>query len=192
MSDKAQYAALGVYLGVQSGADWIQTASGRAFYPLRPRPADVCLSDIAHGLSNLCRYGGQCKRFYSVAEHSVLLSYAVPPALARWALMHDASEAYLIDIPRPLKPFLPQYREAERVLMECIAARYGLEWPEPADLHEYDTRILHNEQSVLHPSPPQPWNVPGLPLAGITITGWQPLQARARFLSRCAESGVTD
>ena len=190
MSDKAQYAALGSYLGVQDGDDWIQTASGLAFYPLRPRRDDLRLFDIAHGLSNLCRYGGQCRTFYSVAEHSVLLSYAVPPSLARWGLMHDASEAYLIDIPKPLKPFLPQYRDAERRLMEIIAARYELDWPEPETLREYDTRILHNEQAALHPHPPQPWNIPGRPLSGITITEWQPLQARMRFLIRCEELGI--
>jgi hypothetical protein len=192
MSDKAQYAAIGAYLGVQNGDDWIQTASGKAFYPLRPRPDDICLTDIAHALGNLCRYGGQCRAFYSVAEHSVLLSYAVPPELAQWALMHDASEAYLIDIPKPLKPFLPQYLDAERRLMELIAARYGLEWPEPETLHEYDTRILHNEQAALHPHPPRPWNIPGQPLAGITITGWPPLMARTRFLGRCQELGIND
>lgn len=190
MNDKAQFAALGTYLGVKSGDDWIQTASGDAFYPLRPTLESICLADIAHGLSNLCRYGGQCRRFYSVAEHSVLLSYAVPPSLARWALLHDASEAYLVDIPKPLKPFLPQYREAERRLAELIAARFGLEWPEPIALHTYDTRILHNEQAALHPNPPQPWNVPGSPLEGITITGWLPLQARARFLARATELGI--
>lgn len=192
MSDKSQYAAIGAYLAIEPATDWIQTASGKAFYPLRPRSADLCLSDIAHGLSNLCRYGGQCRTFYSVAEHSVLLSYTVPPSLARWALMHDASEAYLIDIPKPLKSAIPQYQDAERRLMEVIAARYNLEWPEPAELHEYDTRILLNEQSVLHPNPPRPWNVPGLPLSGITITGWQPLQARARFLHRCDELGIVE
>ena len=119
-----------------------------------------------------------------------MLSYAVPPSLARWGLMHDASEAYLIDIPKPLKPFLPQYRDAERRLMEIIAARYELDWPEPETLREYDTRILHNEQAALHPHPPQPWNIPGRPLSGITITGWQPLQARMRFLIRCEELGI--
>ena len=190
--DKAQLQALGTYLGFPDGADWIQTASGKAFYPLRPRRDDLFLSDIAHGLSNLCRYGGQCRTFYSVAEHSILLSYAVPPSLARWALMHDASEAYLIDVPKPIKPFLPQYKQAEHVLMELIAGRYDLEWPEPALMADYDTRILHNEQAALHPNPPQSWNIPGRPLAGITITGWLPLQARVRFLSRCEELGIHD
>ena len=76
--------------------------------------------------------------------------------------------------------------------MELIAGRYDLEWPEPALMADYDTRILHNEQAALHPNPPQSWNIPGRPLAGITITGWQPLQARVRFLSRCEELGIHD
>ena len=175
---------------IDDPAAWIQTYSGKAFYPLNPDPTLISLEDIAHGLSNLCRYGGQCRRFYSVAEHSVLLSYVVPDDLARWALMHDASEAYLCDIPKPIKPHLQGYDAIEDRLMEAIADRFGLTCPMPAALKEYDTRILHNEQAALHPNPPQAWNVPGSRLKGITITGWQPLQAKVRFLSRAEDLGI--
>ena len=171
---------------------WIQTYSGRAFYPLRPQTEDICLIDIAHGLSNLCRYNGQCRMFYSVAEHSMHLSHAVPSHLARWALLHDASEAYLCDIPRPIKPLLPRYQEIERNVMHAIAIRYNLIWPEPEALHEYDTRILLNEQKVLHPNPPKPWNTPGEPLEDVYIRGFDPMYARMFFLDRCEELGIRD
>jgi hypothetical protein len=83
--------------------DWMQTFTGRAFYPLDPRPEDIDPVDIAHALSLICRYGGHSSRFYSVAEHCVLMSHAVAPEHALWALLHDATEAYLGDMIRPLK-----------------------------------------------------------------------------------------
>lgn len=177
------------YLPSDSTA-WMQTYTGRAFYPLNPQPAHVDLEDIAHGLANLCRYGGQCRTFYSVAEHSVLLSYAVPPELARWALMHDASEAYLSDVIRPIKPYLRGYYAIEERVLEAIAVRFDLPWPAPLALKPYDDRILLNEQARLMAPPPMPWNVPGEPLPGISVTGWLPMQAKVRFLTRAAELGL--
>lgn len=194
-SDRDQIRRLGQHLeqttpSTDSGV-WMQTYSGRAFYPLDPQPAHVDMEDIAHGLSNLCRYGGQCRFFYSVAEHSVLLSYAVPPELARWALMHDASEAYLSDVIRPIKPHLHGYDAIEGRVMDAIAVRFDLfPWPMPPALKEYDDRILLNEQARLMGSPPMPWNVPGEPLSGISVTGWLPMQAKVRFLRRADELGV--
>jgi hypothetical protein len=73
--------------------DWMQTFTGRRFWPLDPRGEDVLIEDIAHALSLLTRYGGHCTRFYSVAEHSVLLARAATPENALWLLLHDASEA---------------------------------------------------------------------------------------------------
>jgi uncharacterized protein len=188
--DYAQLAALGAVLKPQGG--WIQTRSGVAFYPLAPVVVDIHLDDIAHALGNLCRYGGHSRTFYSVAEHSVLLSYAVPEDLKRWALLHDASEAFLIDVPSPIKPFLSGYKEIEARLMHAVAARFGLTWPEPDALRDYDRRIVSNERAALHGPAPQPWTDHGEPLPGITITGWMPLQASARFLMRARELGVIE
>jgi uncharacterized protein len=169
---------------------WIQTFSGRAFYPLDPQVADVDLVDIAHALSQICRYAGHCRTFYSVAEHSVLLSYAVPYELRRWALLHDASEAYISDIPRPIKPHITGYAAIEDAIMRCVADRFDLIYPEPPELKEYDTRILHNERAALHLAPPKPWDIPGTPLPGITIVGLGPQAARHRFLTRANELGI--
>lgn len=175
--------------------EWMQTATGRAFYPLDPRPEEIDLYEIASGLSRMCRYGGQIGRleFYSVAEHSVLLSYVVPPELARWALLHDSSEAYIVDVPRPIKPALVGYAQIEDRLMRAVAVRFGLEWPMPDALKAYDDRILQNERRALWDvPPPRPWvsDAAGAPLPGITVTGWLPFQARNRFLARAAELGV--
>jgi 5'-deoxynucleotidase YfbR-like HD superfamily hydrolase len=127
---------------------WIQTYTGKPFWPLEPELGEIDIVDIAHALSMQCRYSGHTKRFYSVAEHSVHISNSVSPENALWGLLHDASEAYLVDIPRPLKPYLPQYKEAETRCMMAIAKRVGLSWPEPAEVKEMDTRILFNERAA--------------------------------------------
>jgi hypothetical protein len=106
--------------------DWMQTYTGRAFWPLAPQADDIDPADIAHALSMLCRYGGHVERFYSVAEHCVLMSYAVPPGYALWALLHDATEAYMGDMVRPLKRSMPEYQAAEARLSAVICDRFGL------------------------------------------------------------------
>jgi len=101
---------------------YIRTYTGSRFYPLDPRPEDVNIRDIAHHLSMLCRFTGAVKSFYSVGEHSVRVSFIVPTLQA---LVHDATEAYLNDIARPLK-YSDEYvgvRNAEdRVWRVCAAA----------------------------------------------------------------------
>src|ERR1017187_10636100 len=77
----------------------ITTFSGIHFWPLLPNPADIRIEDIAHALSNQCRFAGHAREFYSVAEHSVRVSQLCPPEDALWGLLHDASEAYLTDVP---------------------------------------------------------------------------------------------
>jgi uncharacterized protein len=86
-----------------AGIDWILTYTGRRFSPLAPRPEDVCIEDIAHALANKCRFTGHTQRFYSVAEHSVLVQSLVSPPYGLAALLHDAAEAYLPDIASPIK-----------------------------------------------------------------------------------------
>lgn len=167
--------------------DWMQTYSGRQFWPLDPRPDEIFVEDIAHALSMQCRYAGHCLRFYSVAEHSVLLSEWVERDgmgidAARWALLHDASEAYLVDVPRPVKPFLGGYREAEARVMAAVAERFGLSDTMPASVHEADNRIIADERINLSFSV-TPWNFAPLAL-GIRLSCWLPNQAKGAFLSR--------
>ena len=166
--------------------DWIETYTGLKFHPLDPRPEDVRLADIAHALAMQCRFGGHCDRRYSVAEHCVLLSLAVPEDDALAALMHDAAEAYLIDVPRPVKRYLAGYAELEKRIEQAIAEKFGLAWPWPASVKEADTRILNDERSELFPSSPNVWAPAGEPL-GVRLRLWEPWEAESHFLNRFAE-----
>ena len=119
----------------RSDSTWIQTFTGRQFWPLEPRADEIFIEDIAHHLSNLCRFTGACRSFYSVAQHSVLVSLCAPPGEnPLWGLLHDASEAYLIDVARPVKrsAALVGYRVAEARMMEVICECFGLPTTEPA------------------------------------------------------------
>jgi hypothetical protein len=167
-----------------SRGDWIQTFTGRAFYPCDPRPEDVCMRDIAHALSHLCRFGGHSRHFYSVAEHSsVLCEYFLERSqrdLARWALLHDASEAYLVDVPRPIKPSLPAYRVHETRVMAAVCAHFGLPAEEPEAVRDADRRILTDEARALMAPPSMQWVAVREPL-GVNIIGVRPDVARATF-----------
>jgi hypothetical protein len=167
--------------------DWMQTFSGRRFYPLSPRSDELDPADIAHALSLLCRYGGHVERFYSVAEHCVLMSEWVDPANALAALLHDATEAYVVDVPRPLKRQLAGYREIEAAVWLAIATRFGLELALPDQVDEADNRILLTERNALM-SRAERWHQDGRmePLP-VVITGWSPAEAERRYLDRLAE-----
>lgn len=105
---------------------YIQTYSGTKFYALAPRAEDVHLIDIAHALSNKCRFAGHCKDFYSVAQHSVLVSRLVPQEFKLWGLLHDAGEAYFADIPNPIKREFDLFEEIENPIMDAVIERFGL------------------------------------------------------------------
>lgn len=169
--------------------DWIQTYTGGQFWPMDPSAEDVNIVDIAHALSMLCRFGGHCRRFYSVAEHSLLLSRAVAPENALWALLHDATEAYLCDVPRPTKPFLIGYRQAEERIMAVIAERFGLSGEMPAEVKEADGRILADEAAQNMAPPPQAWNPTGSPL-NVQLLFESPEDAKRGFLHRFTELTV--
>ena len=107
------------------GGDWLLTFTGLHFYPLTPNPNDVDIEDIAHALSNTCRFNGHVSTFYSVAQHCVLVSqYCVNNPL--WGLMHDAAEAYLPDVATPVKKNLVGFDAIENAVLRTVAIRYGL------------------------------------------------------------------
>lgn len=140
--------------------DWIQTYTGRQFWPLDPRPEEIFIEDIAHALSMQCRFGGHVKAFYSVAQHSVEVSNVVLRTHGLWGLLHDASEAYLVDLPRPLKHFGDLgkwYKFAESALMVAIAERFGLQWPMPTEVEMADDCVLAAEKRDLLAPEPAPW-----------------------------------
>lgn len=160
--------------------DWMQTYTGLKFWPLDPREDEVDIRDIAHSLSMQCRYGGHSIRFYSVAEHSVLMSRMVAPEYAMWALLHDAAEAYLADVPRPLKRHLAGYKAAEAKVMAAICAHFDLPPEMPAAVHAADERILTDEvhQNLM----PMEWHAAHNDPLGVVLQYWPPERAEHYFL----------
>lgn len=178
--------------------DWMQTFTGRQFWPLDPRASDITVEDIAHSLALQCRFGGHCLRFYSVAEHSVLVSRAVAPRFAMWGLLHDAAEAYVLDVVRPLKPHLPGYREIEDRVMVAICECFGLDYltnpfAMPSEVKAVDNRILlaERDQNMLPTS--HVWGLAqaaagaGVGPLETTLQFWSPAEAEQQFLNRFAE-----
>lgn len=168
--------------------DWMQTYTGARFYPMDPRPDEIDIRDIAHALSLICRYGGHVDRFYSVAEHCVLMSQYVPAEHALWALLHDASEAYVGDMVRPLKRQLPEYVAAEDRVIGAIVERFGLpSTTMPAEVKDADNRILLTERDVLMPATRYPWNIEHLTRLPVDVRGLSPADAEAIYLDRFTE-----
>jgi len=161
--------------------DWMQTASGKAFWPLDPRPEEVCINDIATALSNECRFGGQIKHHYSVAQHSIYVSHLVPREHALAGLMHDAAEAYCKDIPRPIKQYLTGYAEMEERIWHAIADRFGIDRVLPDCVKVADDAVLLAERDQLLVPSPVRWSVPG-EAAAIHITCVLQADAAAVFL----------
>jgi hypothetical protein len=108
---------------------WIRTYTGLKFDPFHPDPEAICIEDIAHALALQNRFSGHTYVPYSVAQHSVSVSLLVPRDLSVQGLLHDASEAYLVDIPSPIKhqPALRLYRELESAVMSAIGQRFKLD-----------------------------------------------------------------
>lgn len=163
----------------------MQTYTGKRFYPLDPRVDDVDIHDIAHALAMTCRYGGHVKQFYSVAQHSVLVAGCATAPNAFRALMHDAAEAYLGDMVRPMKkhPDMALFERAEERVEMVIAARFGLPYPiSNGEVKRLDNRILLDEREHLMVPTDDDWKIDGEPL-GVTIERWSPELAREHFMN---------
>ncbi len=176
---------------------WIQTYLGFAFHPLDPQPEDIYIKDIAHALSNQCRFTGHVKRHYSVAEHCWRVSNLCDPKDALWGLLHDASEAYCVDVPRPIKrmPGMEVYRKVEKNVMRVVAERFGLDPVEPASVQRADKIMLAVEaRDLLGPLRPgwEAWDE-FIAMAGDyevkTVMVWTPPYAERMFLDRFHELG---
>ena len=171
---------------------WIQTYSGKRFDVNDPQADSIAIEDIAHSLALQVRFNGHCSRYYSVAEHSVNLADWVlhetgDRKAAFSALMHDASEAYLCDIPKPIKPLLTNYREIEDRITTVIADAFGFDYPFPNIVKEADARITLDERAALFETVQdlRRWSA-GEPLS-IPITGIEWEKAKELFLERFAE-----
>ena len=174
--------------------DWIQAYPARRFWPIDPRVDEIHIDSIAHSLSMQCRYAGHCLRFYSVAEHCVLLARYVSAPNKLWALLHDASEPYLVDVPRPVKPELTNYKLLENHIMSNVALRFNLGSPGarmiPREVHNADMRICVDEKEQ-NMAPGLVWpGIDGLEPLGVTLQLWSPERAEAEFLDTFAELTV--
>jgi len=173
-----------------SAPDSIYTFSGRFIRPLDPDPEDIFISDIAHALGNQCRWTGHVSSFYSVAEHSVHVAACVPQKLRLTALLHDASEAYLTDLARPIKkaPGLGElYHEAEARLEAAIAARFDIEdGPlSHSPIKQADEWMLWREAQCLLPGLVLPQAPEGCPMPQC----WSPRMATEMFHEAFREYG---
>jgi len=188
---------------VDRGPAWIQTVSGGPFWPLAPQPGDIRIEDIAHHLSLQCRFSGATREFYSIAQHAHHVSCVLADDLSpddrrppdeRWrdalyGLLHDASEAYLLDVPSPLKrtPVFEAYRQAEARLQDAIYRRVGLDPAGvPPALKLVDRRMLRTEQRDLMPPPSHDEDRSDVePLTTLSLRRpWSPTTARWQFLER--------
>ena len=178
--------------------NWMQTYTGNRFFPLNPSPEDFNLLDIAHSLSLQCRYNGHVIKFYSVAEHCVHVSMAVEAEfgreLALWGLLHDASEAYVGDMVRPLKLKMVSFIEVEIRILWSMADAFGLDAPTtvnsetmcpiPQEILAVDTRILVDEKAAIMTSSMHRWDITGMMPVNAPIQCWSPEDAEREFVKR--------
>jgi hypothetical protein len=162
----------------------ITLRSGAEFDLLDPWGSDFTLHDVAHGLAHICRYAGQCSGFYSVAEHSILVS-EVAAGCEMQALMHDAAEAFLGDVTRPLKQLLPEYKKIEANVEAAIFARFGIEQSARSAVKAADLRVLAAEQQQIMPAGTDAWAArSGVYPAPVKVRFLPPETACERFLWR--------
>lgn len=192
----------------------IETASGQRYDFENPRPETILLEDIAHALSNVCRFAGHIRRFNSVAEHSVLVSRIVEAqplerfdktpgwartkkqTIVRAALLHDGHEAYIWDAPSPVKPLLGDtFKRLGRIADEAIAAKF---LPEGCSADTFkndiikaaDRTALVVEGRALLPVGPTDDEWEPLPVGVQWDGGLTPYEAKSLFLQRAKELGL--
>lgn len=177
----------------------IRLASGRLFEVFGEHQlGEIDPFDIAHALSNVCRFAGHTIDFYSVAQHCVHVAEWLPDELKLWGLMHDAAEAYIGDVVGPIKKAfsvrvrvglaweLNALTACEDRLLQTIAQRFGLSWPMPSAVKEMDRRFLVTEMRDLtrhHGGWQAEADAYGVKPLDIRITPWAPARARKAFMS---------
>lgn len=167
----------------------IGTFTGRWFFPLNPKSEDINALDICHSLSNQSRFTGHTREFYSVAEHSCRVHDILPKEYKLWGLLHDATEAYLVDLPAPLKEIeqLKIFKEIENKIMTVICEKFNLEPEMPEIVHEADKILLYTEirDLMMFQSNQNGYK----PLEEI-IYPWNPIKAKSEMMYRMERLGI--
>lgn len=191
--------------------EWIQTFTGKQVWPLDPanKANHFCIEDIAHALALKCRFTGHCRTFYSIAEHSVRVAELVPADDKAWALLHDAAEAYLPDVARPIKGKIlfddacgrEPFAKLEDLLLRRLGEKFGLKLPAwyqkqgersfppdpiPDVVHQADLILLRTEARDLMAPPPESWNLT-CPVLNGKIVPWSWQAAEELFLAAWRE-----
>ena len=174
----------------------IETFTGGLIDPLNPNPQSIRIEDIAHALSNVCRFAGQSRVFYSVAQHSLIVSSLCRAEQARIGLMHDAAEAYLGDLTRPVKSRFPNYVAAEAKLTAVIFSRFNLDIRLLPSIKPIDLQVCLAEALSLLPPRPEHWaafeRLISSPRHDLSISPINPRSAELLFLARARELGLSD
>lgn len=174
---------------------YIQTYTGKRFYPFQPDKHAIALEDVAQGLSNTCRFGGQIKTFYSVAQHSCIVAHIMkkrdlPKKFQLYGLLHDASEAYLCDLPTPVKFGLLAYKDLEHNVQNIILQHFGLDSMDPEvekAVKHADLTALATEAKKFYGNVTDWKSIAEIPAGEFTIDPMVPADAKAAFLSKFRE-----
>ena len=171
---------------------YVSTYLGNRFYPLVPCIDHVVIEDIAHGLAYQCRFNGQTHEFYSVAQHSLIVASLVPTDLRLAALLHDAAEAYLGDMVKPLKVLLPAFGAIEDQVSAIIAAAFGIDFSDYGPIKRADLIALATEKRDLMPHSAERWAYLDdiRPLTEPIVT-MSPGEAKQAFLTEFARLSAT-
>ena len=173
----------------------ILTSTGQYLSLVRPDPDCITIEAIAHALANICRFGGHVRPFYSVAEHSVRVAASdyVPSWLKFDALMHDAAEAFVGDMPSPLKRLIPEFRAMERRIMAAIEHRFGCYETDHQLVKEADLVLLATERRDLMPAADYTgWELEDISPLAATIRPMKPSAAKEAFLLAFARYAPLD
>jgi uncharacterized protein len=168
--------------------NWIETFTGQQFFPDDPRPEEVDIRDIAASLSKLCRFNGHTRVFYSVAEHCVLMAKYAFDSLhstryALEALLHDGAEAYIGDMPKPVKDMDPIFQAMEDKIYAAVALRFSLPPKISGLVKVWDVAMLKTERTAVMPQSNHMWNLPEeIEPLPVTVSGWRPDVAELCFL----------